>query len=169
MKLILEMTAEEALITTSNGTLEAILRPFRGEAKTETVSKPEPVWTPAPNAPAFEEPVAPPPQPVVQPIPQPQPQPAAQQMSFTQAIPTTNAPAQPQPQPAPAAPTQERSYTPDEVSRAAVGLMDASGDGQEKLRTLLKQFGVNSLPELFQDPSKIGQFVVALRGMGAAI
>lgn len=71
-------------------------------------------------------------------------------------------------QPAPAAgavPTAAPSYTPDELARAAMTLMDSGKQGE--LISLLGQFGVNALPDL--PPEQYGAFATALRGMGAQI
>lgn len=73
-------------------------------------------------------------------------------------------------QPTYTAPTQPVStsaptYTPDELARAAMTLMDSGR--QQELIGLLQSFGVSSLPEL--KPEQYGPFATALRGMGAQI
>ena len=79
----------------------------------------------------------------------------------SQAIPS--APVQ---QPAPTAvPTTSVSYTPDDLAKAAMSLMDSGR--QADLLGLLQQFGVTSLPEL--KPEQYGPFATALRGLGAQI
>ncbi len=97
-----------------------------------------------------------------------------------QQAPTTTAPVQTQA--APVAPTQTPtpavttvppttvqtsapSYTMDDLTRAAVMLMDTGR--QPDLLNLLAQFGVDSLPALPQE--QYGAFATALRGLGAQI
>ena len=73
--------------------------------------------------------------------------------------PTQNAPT------APAVPTSAPSYTRDDLSRAAMTLMDKGMQAQ--LQQLIQSYGVNSLVELPQD--QYGKFATALREMGAQI
>ncbi len=61
--------------------------------------------------------------------------------------------------------TSTPSYTADELSRAAITLMDAGR--QNELIGLLQQFGVMSVPNL--RPDQYGAFATALRGLGAQI
>jgi hypothetical protein len=83
----------------------------------------------------------------------------------TQAAPTTppqtTAPAQ---QPAQVQ-TTANSYTMDDLTKAAVMLMDSGR--QADLLNLLAQFGVDALPALPQE--QYGAFATALRGLGAQI
>lgn len=72
------------------------------------------------------------------------------------------APARPS---APSVPTAAASYTLDDLSRAAMTLMDA--ERQADLVALLGQFGVATLPDL--PAAQYGAFATALRGMGAKI
>ena len=67
--------------------------------------------------------------------------------------------------PAPAVPTSTHTYTPDELAKAAMPLMDAGK--QQELIGLVHQFGASSIPEL--RPEQYGAFATALRGMGAQI
>lgn len=67
--------------------------------------------------------------------------------------------------PAPAVPTSAHTYTPDELAKAAMPLMDAGK--QQELIGLVHQFGALSIPEL--RPEQYGAFATALRGMGAQI
>lgn len=70
--------------------------------------------------------------------------------------------------PAPAAatvPTSQPAYTMDDLSRAAMTLMDSGR--MADLQQLLASFGVNSLPDLPRE--QYGTFATALRGMGAQI
>ena len=64
-----------------------------------------------------------------------------------------------------AVPTSTRTYTPDELAKAAMPLMDSGR--QNELLTLLQQFGTSSIQTLH--PSQYGAFATALRGMGAQI
>lgn len=77
--------------------------------------------------------------------------PPAQQPVYT-------APAQPVPTTAP-------SYTLDDLTRAAIPLMDSGK--QPELLQLIRSFGVEALPSL--QPEQYGAFATALRGMGAQI
>lgn len=83
--------------------------------------------------------------------------PTQSQIPVASQIPT--APAQP------AVPTSTHTYTPDELAKAAMQLMDSGK--QNELLALLQQFGTNSIPLL--QPSQYGAFATALRGMGAQI
>ena len=74
------------------------------------------------------------------------------------------------PSAAPAVPTtpvqaSSVTYTPDDLARAAMALMDCGK--QQDLIALLGQFGVVAIPEL--RPEQYGAFATALRGMGAQI
>lgn len=64
-----------------------------------------------------------------------------------------------------AVPTSAPSYTRNDLSRAAMTLMDKGMQAQ--LQQLIQSYGVNSLVELPQD--QYGNFATALRGMGAQI
>ncbi len=65
----------------------------------------------------------------------------------------------------PAVPTSAPGYTRDDLSRAAMTLMDKGM--QVQLQQLIQSYGVNSLVELPQE--QYGNFATALRGMGAQI
>lgn len=65
----------------------------------------------------------------------------------------------------PAVPTTAPNYTRDDLSRAAMTLMDKGM--QTQLQQLIQSYGVNSLVELPQE--QYGNFATALRGMGAQI
>ena len=125
-----------------------------GLAGNGTPTAPEPVPTPAsaftapqPAAP-WQAPMAPPAQ---APVQQPPVQPVAP------GIPPAPVP--------PAVPASAPSYTPDDLARAAMTLMDSGR--QQELIGLLQNFGVSSLPDL--RPDQYGAFATALRGMGAQI
>ena len=61
--------------------------------------------------------------------------------------------------------TSAQSYTMDDLTKAAVMLMDSGR--QADLLNLLAQFGVEALPALPQE--QYGAFATALRGLGAQI
>lgn len=90
------------------------------------------------------------------------------QQNTTGAVPTPSAPVQASAQSvqAPAAiPTSEPTYTRDDLSKAAMQLMDRGMQAQ--LMQLIQSFGVASLMEL--SPEHYGNFATGLRGMGAQI
>ena len=127
-----------------------------GLAGNGTPTAPEPVPTPAsaftapqPAAP-WQAPMAPPAQ---APVQQPPVQPVAP------GIPPAPAPVPP------AVPASAPSYTPDDLARAAMTLMDSGR--QQELIGLLQNIRVSSLPDL--RPDQYGAFATALRGMGAQI
>ena len=100
--------------------------------------------------------------------------PADSTVSITQGIPaaptvpTTAAPIVPATPTAPAVstvPTSTPTYTRDDLSRAAMPLMDSGM--QVRLMELIKSYGVTSLMEL--PPEQYGSFATALRGLGAQI
>lgn len=62
-------------------------------------------------------------------------------------------------------PTSEPAYTREDLSRAAMQLMDKGMQAQ--LMQLIQSFGVASLMEL--SPEHYGNFATGLRGMGAQI
>ena len=78
--------------------------------------------------------------------------------------PTAPAPVAPT-TPAVPVPTTAVTYTPDDLARAAMALMDSGK--QQELIGLLGQFGVVAIQEL--RPEQYGAFATALRGMGAQI
>ena len=90
------------------------------------------------------------------------------QQNTTGAVPTPSAPVQASAQSvqAPAAvPTSEPTYTRDDLSKAAMQLMDKGMQAQ--LMQLIQSFGVASLMEL--SPEHYGNFATGLRGIGAQI
>ena len=90
--------------------------------------------------------------------------PSAPKAPAAPAVPT--APAAPAaPAQAPSMPTSAPSYTRDDLSRAAMTLMDKGMQGQ--LQQLTQSYGVASLMEL--QPEHYGSFATALRGLGAQI
>lgn len=94
--------------------------------------------------------------------------PAANTGAGTQAVPVSaQIPTQPAAaeSQAPAVPTSQHAYTADELTQAAMQLMDKGLMPQ--LQELLASFGVESLPSLPQE--QFGNFATALRGLGAQI
>lgn len=71
----------------------------------------------------------------------------------------------PQPSVQETVPTQEHTYTADELAKAGVSLMDMGK--QTELINALRGFGVGSLPEL--QPHQYGEFAMKLRELGAQI
>lgn len=65
----------------------------------------------------------------------------------------------------PVVPTVQQAYSIDDLSRAAVALMDAGK--QQELLTLLQTFGVEAIPQLPKE--QYGAFATALRQKGAQI
>jgi hypothetical protein len=104
--------------------------------------------------------------------PMPMMEPAAPKQQYQkpevlpQAPAETAAPA-PEPQPAPAPATEpEKTYKAvsfDDVTKAAIKLMDAGR--QDDLRQLLVKYGVQALPELKSNPAKLAQFYSDLEVM----
>lgn len=112
-----------------------------------------PVATPTPQAPTEQAPAQQTKHAAVQaPVQHPMPTQAPAQVPVQ--VPTQQA-----------VPTSQPTYAMDDLSRAAMTLMDTGR--QDELRNLLAQFGVQSLPDLPQD--QYGAFATALRGMGAKI
>lgn len=130
--------------------------------KTAQQVVPAPQTAPVQTAPAIP-PVAPP---QAQPITHPSVAPVPTPVQTVSAVAPPAAPPQ-MTAPAPAAPvpTNAKTYTPDDLARAAMALMDSGR--QADLIGLLQQFGVSSIPELAAD--QYGAFATALRGMGAQI
>lgn len=81
-----------------------------------------------------------------------------------QATPTAEAPTAKEP--APTVPTSAKTYTLDEMAKAAVSLMDA-GKQDQLLKVLNEDFHVQSMPELTRD--QYPAFTIKLREMGADI
>lgn len=86
--------------------------------------------------------------------------PPVQQPVYT--APVQQAPVTPPAQPVP---TTAPSYTLDDLTRAAIPLMDSGK--QPELLQLIRSCGVEALPSL--QPEQYGAFATALRGMGAQI
>lgn len=104
------------------------------------------------------------PQAAVQPTAPVQPQAPAPQPTPQAPQPTPQAP-QPAPAPQATVPTTAPAYKLDDLSNAAMQLMDKGMQAQ--LLQLIAQFGVESLPQLPE--GQYGNFATALRGLGAQI
>ena len=63
-------------------------------------------------------------------------------------------------------PTEAKSYTANELQKAAIALMD-KGVSMDDIAAVLSKHGVSSLPEL--TPDKFGAFALDLRQLGADI
>lgn len=145
MELILQMNAEEAIEVTKNGTLKALAESLK------TFSKDLP-QTPVMDCASS--------QPVETPTQEPLPGSDAP-VEAASTAPTTQTPA-----PETAVPTEAKSYTADELQKAAIALMD-KGVSMDDIAALLAKHGVSSLPEL--TPDKFGAFALDLRQLGADI
>lgn len=144
MKVCIEMTASEALKAIDKDVMAPLIRCCAGaeEQVTPMEAAPASIMQTAPAV--FETAPAVPTAPALTPAPTP----AAPIVLET-----------------PTVPTQAHAYTLDEISRAAVQLMDRGK--QAELMELLKQFGVESVAAL--RPDQFGQFATELRQRGALI
>lgn len=120
-------------------------------------------------APIPEAPVEPVPM-VAAPAPAPAPVESALASAIQQAAPAPVAPAPAPvasaPAPVPAAPVAApASYTPDDLARAAAGLVDAGK--QAEVVAVVQKYGVQSLPEL--PAAQYAAFAADLRAIGGAI
>lgn len=147
MELILQMNAEEAIEVTKNGTLKALAESLKTFSKDDSV----------PQAPVMDcasaEPVETPTQ---------APMPESTTPTWT---PGGGATDDSTPQTT-AVPTEAKSYTADELQKAAIGLMD-KGVSMDAIAGVLNKLGVATLPEL--TPDKFGAFALELRQLGADI
>lgn len=89
------------------------------------------------------------PQPALQPVPQTVQQPAPQPIQQAQTVPVSQGPA----------------FSMEQISVACVGLCDMGK--RETVLQLLTQFGVQAVTDI--RPEQVNDFVIALRGLGAAI
>ena len=111
--------------------------------------------SPSQPAPSVAAPVAtycataPSPQPALQPVPQTVPQPIQQPIQQAQTVPVSQGPA----------------FSMEQISVACVGLCDMGK--RETVLRLLTQFGVQAVTDI--RPEQVNDFVMALRGLGAAI
>ena len=151
MELILQMNAEEAIEVTKNGTLKALAESIRTHGKASAESAEE-----LPQAPSMDCASS---MPVETPTQAPMPE------STTPAW-TPGGGATDDSTPQTAVPTEAKSYTADEIQKAAIALMD-KGVSMDDIAALLGKHGVSSLPEL--TPDKFGAFALDLRQLGADI
>lgn len=144
MELILQMNAEEAIEVTKNGTLKALAESIKTHGKELH------------QAPSMDCASS---QPVETPTTAPMPGNAAP-------VWTAGGGAVDDSTPQTAVPTEVKSYTADELQKAAIALMD-KGVSMDDIAALLSKHGVSSLPEL--TPDKFGAFALDLRQLGADI
>lgn len=151
MELILQMNAEEAIEVTQNGTLKALAESLKTFSKDDSTPQ-TPVMDCASAAP------------VETPTQAPMPGSAAPVWTAGGGAVDDSTPQTPAPQTA--VPTEAKSYTADELQKAAIALMD-KGVSMDDIAALLGKHGVSSLPEL--TPDKFGAFALDLRQLGADI
>ena len=147
MEVTVKMNAQEALATVEKGTLAKLIK----SAESELEEKPARPETPTPKP---------------EPDAQAKPETPVKTMTPQTSTPQPDEPAPDIPQaPTPQAPVSAVSYSADDLSKAAIGLMDMGK--QPELIALLKSFGVEALPALPQD--KYDAFALKLRELGARI
>nr|DAJ55795.1 MAG TPA: protein of unknown function (DUF438) [Caudoviricetes sp.]DAW29295.1 MAG TPA: protein of unknown function (DUF438) [Caudoviricetes sp.] len=156
MELILQMNAEEAIEVTKNGTLKALAESIKTHGKASAESAEE-----LPQAPSMDCASS---IPVETPTQAPMPGSAAPVWTAGGGAVDDSTPQTPTPQTA--VPTEAKSYTADELQKAAIALMD-KGVSMDDIAALLGKHGVSSLPEL--TPGKFGAFALDLRQLGADI
>lgn len=147
MELILQMNAEEAIEVTKNGTLKALAESLKTFSKDDSVPQ-APVMDCASSMPVE--------------TPTQVPMPESTTPTWT---PGGGAVDDSTPQTT-AVPTEAKSYTADELQKAAIGLMD-KGVSMDAIAGVLNKLGVATLPEL--TPDKFGAFALELRQLGADI
>ena len=152
MELILQMNAEEAIEVTKNGTLKALAESIRTHSKAGAEPAEELSQAPSMDC-ASSMPIETPTQ---APIPE------STTPTWTPGGGATDDSA---PQTT-AVPTEAKSYTADELQKAAIGLMD-KGVSMDAIAGVLNKLGVATLPEL--TPDKFGAFALELRQLGADI
>lgn len=146
MELILQMNAEEAIEVTKNGTLKALAESLKTFSKDDSV----------PQAPSMDCASS---QPVETPTQAPMPESTTPTWTPGGGATDDSAPQQ-------TVPTEAKSYTADELQKAAIGLMD-KGVSMDAIAGVLNKLGVATLPEL--TPDKFGAFALELRQLGADI
>ena len=151
MELILQMNAEEAIEVTKNGTLKALAESLKTFSKDDSV----------PQAPSMDCASS---QPVETPTQAPMPESTTPTWTPGGGATDDSTPQTPAPQPA--VPTEAKSYTADELQKAAIALMD-KGVSMDAIAGVLNKLGVATLPEL--TPDKFGAFALELRQLGADI
>lgn len=151
MELILQMNAEEAIEVTKNGTLKALAESIRTHSKASTEPAEELSQAPSMDC-ASSMPAETPTQ---------APMPESTTPTWTPGGGATD-----DSTPQQTVPTEAKSYTADELQKAAIALMD-KGVSMDDIAALLGKHGVSSLPEL--TPDKFGAFALDLRQLGADI
>ena len=151
MELILQLNAGEAIEVTKNGTLKALAESIRTHSKASAEPAEELHQAPSMDC-ASSMPVETPTQ---------APMPESTTPTWTPGGGATD-----DSTPQPAVPTEAKSYTADELQKAAIALMD-KGVSMDDIAALLGKHGVSSLPEL--TPDKFGAFALDLRQLGADI
>ena len=146
MELILQMNAEEAIEVTKNGTLKSLAESLKTFSKDDST----------PQTPVMDCVSS---QPVETPTQAPMP-------GSAEPVWTAGGGAVDDSTPQTAVPTEAKSYTADELQKAAIALMD-KGVSMDDIAALLSKYGVSSLPEL--TPDKFGAFALDLRQLGADI
>lgn len=152
MELIIQMNTEEAIEVSKNGTLKALAESIKTHGKASAESAEE-----LPQAPSMDCASS---MPVETPTQVPMPE--STTPTWT---PGGGATDDSTPQTT-AVPTEAKSYTADELQKAAIALMD-KGVSMDDIAALLGKHGVSSLPELA--PDKFGAFALDLRQLGADI
>lgn len=152
MELILQMNAEEAIEVTKNGTLKALAESIRTYSKAS--AEPAEELSQAPSVDCAS------PMPAETPTTAPMPGSAAPAWTAGGGAVDDSTPQ------TPAVPTEAKSYTADELQKAAIGLMD-KGVSMDAIAGVLNKLGVATLPEL--TPDKFGAFALELRQLGADI
>lgn len=141
MELVLKMNTEEAITVAENGTLKALVESFK-ESHQHVANAVEPQT----------EPIA------ASTVPTWTPGGGAADDSLPQE--------KEQVSPQQTVPTEAKSYTANELQKAAIALMD-KGVSMDNIAAVLSKHGVSSLPEL--TPDKFGAFALDLRQLGADI
>lgn len=151
MELILQMNAEEAIEVTKNGTLKALAESLKTHSKASAEPAEE-----LPQAPSMDCASS---MPVEMPTQAPMPESTTPTWTPGGGATDDSAPQQ-------TVPTEAKSYTADELQKAAIGLMD-KGVSMDAIAGVLNKLGVATLPEL--TPDKFGAFALELRQLGADI
>lgn len=151
MELILQMNAEEAIEVTKNGTLKALAESLKTHGKASAESAEE-----LPQAPSMDCASA---APVETPTQAPMPESTTPTWTPGGGVTDDSTPQQ-------TVHTEAKSYTADELQKAAIALMD-KGVSMDDIAALLGKHSVSSLPEL--TPDKFGAFALDLRQLGADI
>lgn len=151
MELILQMNAEEAIEVTKNGTLKALAESIRTHSKAS--AEPAEELHQAPSMDCASS------MPVETPTQAPMPESTTPTWTPGGGAVDDSTPQQ-------TVPTEAKSYTADELQKAAIGLMD-KGVSMDAIAGVLNKLGVATLPELTSD--KFGAFALELRQLGADI